>query len=218
MEILPTPQPGGTGSQGAGAGLAILAGAAGLVNPAIALGMAAIPEIIKAFQANKQLKEAQALDDSLVRPEMKIQDENIEALNLARALGGAREMPGATIAKEGIESGFANAIGQQIRFGNPDTSKLYESKANAITNVDLQSGQYRDANLQNLMQALNQMGGMKQEVFQFNKVQPYYEGTAAASRLREAGQTNQFDALSSLSGLGIDAATLAKLESYLKTP
>lgn len=200
----------------AGTGASALGLSLGAINPLLALGGAAIPEIIKLFAANKQNKDAQALDDSLTRPEMTVQPENIEALNMARALAGAREMPGATIAKEGIEGGFANAIGQQIRFGNPDTSKLYEAKANAIAGVDMQSGQYRDANISNLIAALNNMGGMKQGLFEFNKAQPYYEGTATAANLRTAGETNQFDALSNLSGLGVDAATLARLEQYLK--
>lgn len=184
----------------------------------LAAAGAIIPEIVRAVQGAKQKREGDALDASLTRPEAKVQKESYEALDIARLMASGRDAPGMTTAKEGIESTFGNAIAETQKFGNPDTSALYEAKANALLGIQDRNTAFRESNLNGLMQALNNMAQQKQNVFQFNEVQPYYEGTAAAARLREAGITNQFNALSNIGSGLTDTATLAALEKYLKAP
>lgn len=181
---------------------------------------ALVPEVIRLIQGQKQKKEGEQLDASLVRPELGIQDESKEALSLARMMATTRDAPGMTTAMEGVESTFGNAIAETQKFGGVDTAKLYDAKANALLGITDRNVAYRDNNMQGLIQALNNMAQEKKQVFDFNEAQPYYEGTAAAARLTEAGITNSFNAISNIGSGLVDTATLAALEKYLnpKTP
>lgn len=182
----------------------------------LALAGAVIPEIVRAIQGARQKREGDQLDDSLVRPEAKIQDESKEALNIARLLASGRDAPGMTNAIEGVEGTFGNAITESRKFGGVDTAELYKAKADALLGIQDRNTAYRDSNMEGLISALNNMAQEKQSIFKFNEVDPYYEGTAAAARLREAGITNQFNALSNIGSGLVDTATLMAQEKYLK--
>jgi hypothetical protein len=176
---------------------------------------AVAPEVIRLIQGNKMRKTGEAIAKQYTRPELGVNPEEQEALDIARQYSTSRDVPGFNTAKEGLEGSFANAITGANKTGTPDLNTLYKTKADALLGLTDRATQFNQNNINTLLTQLMKMSQKKDAMFDYNKSQPYYEAMESARRLSEAGMQNNFAALSNIGGAATDTASLLLMEKLL---
>ncbi len=184
-----------------GAGSGAMAGAA-LGGPWGALGGAALGAGLSLFQYNKNKK--QIASDAANRPQYQIPDEIKQNLSDAQqqALQGLPEEQKQQYISN-LQRGTAQGLSQlgSRKAGLAGVATLNEQQNEGYGNLLSADSQARQQGQQRLMGARQTMADYKDQGFQLNKLNPYYEGIAA----RNANQGALTKSLGNAGQLGLSA-------------
>lgn len=165
---------------------------------ALALGL--IPPLIKAGAGLSQTIKANKLAKH-ERPIMSTTPADQEALAMSRMLAYDSGLPGQSMIENKLQGSTAAGT-RAIRETARDSSELinsaigmYGAEMGAMNDIAIAGAGSQQARLDQLRAQLNRMGGIQQEQFNFNQVQPYEKDMNASSALRGAGAQNLFGAL-----------------------
>jgi len=143
-----------------------------------------------------------------VRPVKAIQQEDTDALNIAKMLAMQSELPSAAITRDRLAGATAGGVRTAIESAGSSAgalsaaSSLYGKQMDAELDLAGKGADYQAANKARLVEALGRMGEKQEDVWKYNKDDPYQANMAAQSSLRNAAGLNLNSALSDMSKLG----------------
>lgn len=171
------------------------------VSGAIGLGSA----IFKGVRGYNQKIEANRLAKNNVRPEMTRTAASIEQENQAREMAGTTRLPGQSYAENQIGSQSARDVNRIQQIGGSSGEMI-----NGVTNVDanarsstndlaFQGAQLNQQNKKMYSDVLSGVNADQQNIFDYNKNQPFQTNQLRAQQLRGSSQQNINNGLDTLS-------------------
>jgi hypothetical protein len=179
---------------------------------AIGLGVSAGSAIFQGVKGIQQTREAKEMQKNLgPRVNYQIPEEARRALALYQNMAVSQTMPGQQLMQNTIDMQQAKALGNVTRAATSSQDLL-----GAMTNLGeqgmmqqqelgLAAAQNYNQNQQNLAGAYGTMAGYQEKV-NADKQQDWYERSAAAREMREAGLQNTMGAVQGLGQMGMMAA------------
>lgn len=166
----------------------------------VPLLLALAPELIKAGLGVAQMIKGQELGKT-DRPVKSVNSAATQALNINKFLAGSRNAPGVVETEQNLGENYANTLQVAKEIGNPDVGQLYRNETRALSQLGVEDSKFRTNALFNLASQLNSYGNLQDDVFEYNKVDPYNNAMEASNNLKNAGATNAFGAASGMSSL-----------------
>jgi hypothetical protein len=185
--------------------LALAAEKAGNMNP-----LQYIPEIFQFVQGYRQNKMAKDMLAKIVRPKQEIPTAVTQGLNIARNLASTNEMPGQYNAEQKLNQQLAGGVYNATNTAASPAEALAAAVAlngnrmGAQNDLAGQAAQFHYNAQNNFANALDNYGNWQNKVWETNMFDKYLTDSATASALRQAGQTNMFNAISN--GVGVATA------------
>lgn len=161
----------------------------------IPLLLTMIPELVKAGVGISQMIKGKRLGE-MERPKMDVSPAATDALNLTKFLAGSRSAPGMVEAENNLNESYANTLQVAKEIGTPEIGTAYRNQTRALSDLGVEDQQFRTNMMLNLVQQLNRYGSLQDNVFNYNKVQPYENAIESSYNLQNSGLTNTFDSLS----------------------
>jgi len=140
-----------------------------------------------------QYAKGKKLESETVRPEYEIPQEVFQNLNQAQqmALQGLPAEQKAQYIQNLQQSGqFALSQMGSRKAGLAGVSQLHQQQQSGYQNLLTQDAAARQQNQMGLMQQRQNVAGFRDQAFQFNQVNPYYEDVAKAQGLMGSGIQN----------------------------
>jgi hypothetical protein len=178
---------------------------------AIGLGLSAGSAIFQGVKGLQQTREAKEMQKNLgPRVNYQIPEEAKKALALYQNMAVSRTMPGQQFMQNAIDMQQAKALGQMSRVGNAQDAvgliqKQSEDSMALQQTLGLEAAQSYNQRQQDYAGALGTMAGYQERVTA-DKQQDWYERSAAAREMREAGLQNTMGAVQGLGEMGFMAA------------
>jgi hypothetical protein len=178
---------------------------------AIQAGISAIPSLIQGVQGIRQNKEANELLKNTKRPDMAIPTAATESLGIARNMASSFDMPGQANAEQALNQQLAGGINNATNLASSGPEalaaavSLYGNRMNAQNTLAGQAAQNYMGRQQNLQNQLASYADLQQAQWDWNTKQKYLADAATASAMKQAGQTNMFNAISNVAGVGANA-------------
>jgi hypothetical protein len=178
---------------------------------AIGLGLSAGSAIFQGIKGLQQTREAKEMQKNLgPRVNYQIPEEAKKALALYQNMAVSRTMPGQQFMQDAIDMQQAKALGQMSRVGNAQDAvgliqKQSEDSMALQQNLGFEAAQSYNQRQQDYAGALGTMAGYQEKV-NADKQQDWYERSAAAREMREAGLQNTMGAVQGLGQMGMMAA------------
>jgi hypothetical protein len=182
------------------------------------------PAVMQFFKGRKQAKQGNALGEGLVDPVYNIPASATTALASAQDQARNMSLPGATNLQNKIDQGTANATSSVLRASRSPLDALSAITQIQGNNLDNQSelgyrtAQNYNSNQGMLRQQLGMMAGFEDKKWTNDVLNRFLRDSAAASALKNAGTTNQynavktgFNAIGSVGGMAREDANLDKI-------
>jgi hypothetical protein len=152
----------------------------------------------------QMIDEAAALSAAYQRPDM----ETPEAINRMMQMAQGRQyqnMPGMNLAenKLGVTTAQGmSAIGDMSSGaeGIGAIANLYANQMGGQQNLAFQNAQYQDKNQQQYMGALEGLGNLQQQQWQWNEADPYIQAQQKAAQLDTMGRQGQWEGMKNKMG------------------
>lgn len=191
-------------------GIGAAASAASIMTPAgwAALAAQGIPVAIDLIKAAKQKSQLDQFSQ-VKRPQYKIPQGVLDAVNQSKYLAGMRELPGQNLMEARLGQNTSKGIAEMKNVAaNPadlasNIAKLYASQNQGLQDIGMRAGQNWQNQQGQLAQMLQTLGHYQDKQFDYNENQPYQAAKGAESALRQASFENVY---AGLSGLGNTAA------------
>jgi hypothetical protein len=179
---------------------------------AIGLGLSAGSAIFQGVKGLQQTREAKEMQKNLgPRVNYQIPEEARKALALYQNMAVSRTMPGQQFMQNAIDMQQAKALGGATRAATSSqdllsvATQLGEQGMEQQQALGLQAAQDYNQRQQDYAGALGTMAGYQEKVTA-DKQQDWYERSAAAREMREAGLQNTMGAVQGLGQMGMMAA------------
>jgi hypothetical protein len=170
----------------------LVAGALLSAAPEVARGITGIVQAQKANQAAKKLE----------RPTMQIPESIMDYVNIAKGLTSTG-LPGKEAIAGDIERSTANALRAGKEYGaSTDVAAVYANEQQQKRTLGVQDAAMNLENIDAYQNALKSKAMYEQQVFDYNEAQPYAEAVSAISAQKNAANTNMFESVKNLSGIG----------------
>lgn len=177
----------------------------------IAQGVPAVLNLIKGgvqgLQARRLSKQG--------RPDYKIPEAAISALNLSKYMAGQNELPGQTIMEEKLGRTTAGAIDNLKDVSTSpvalasNIAKIYKNQVDGQNSINMAAAQNELNQDQNLVQAYNNFAPYEDRKWNYNNYQPYVQAKTAESALRSGSFNNLATGTAGL-GSALGSGAMAK--------
>jgi hypothetical protein len=179
---------------------------------AIGLGLSAGSAIFQGVKGLQQTREAKEMQKNLgPRVNYQIPEEARKALALYQNMAVSRTMPGQQFMQDAIDMQQAKALGGATRAATSSqdllsvATQLGEQGMEQQQQLGFEAAQSYNQRQQDYAGALGTMAGYQEKV-NADKQQDWYERSAAAREMREAGLQNTMGAVQGLGEMGFMAA------------
>lgn len=178
---------------------------------ALQLGVSAIPSVIQGIQGIRQNAQANRMLKNLTRPTLGIPTAETEALNVARNMASSFNLPNQFQAEQALNQQYTGGINNATNTASSSAEALAASVAlganrmNAQNNLAGQAANSYMLRNQNLQTILGDYADWQQKSWDWNTGGKYLADAATASALKQAGQTNIFNATSNLAGMAAES-------------
>lgn len=175
---------------------------------AIQAGISAAPSILQGIQGARQNKQANDMLANIERPTFNIPSAATESLGISRNLASSFQMPGQAQAEQALNQQFAGTANNAINTASSSAEALAAlvganaNRMNAQTNLAGQAEQSYMNRQMNLQNNLASYANWQQQAWDWNMRDKFLTDSATASAMKQAGQTNMFNALSNVAGVG----------------
>ena len=154
--------------------------------------------LIAGIGASRDARRLQRQADALnpVRPEYEIPQEMRDVVSQSQALAQA-DMPGIGRMINQAQGTTANQLSQARNFADSGTSLLQslgiasESERRNMGDINMQNQQFRASNVNNFNRALMEMAGFRDQAFQFNEADPYFQQESDKRQFQAAAQAQR---------------------------
>jgi hypothetical protein len=173
---------------------------------ALQLGISAIPSVIQGVQGIRQNAQANRMLKNLHRPTLGVPTTETEALNVARNMASSFNLPNQFQAEQALNQQYAGGINNATNTASSSAEALAASVALGGNRMNAQNelaGQAANSYMlrnQNLQSILGDYAEWQQKAWDWNTGNKYLADAATASAMKQAGQTNMFNAVSNLAG------------------
>ena len=173
---------------------------------ALQLGISAIPSVIQGVQGIRQNAQANRMLKNLHRPTLGVPTAETEALNVARNMASSFNLPNQFQAEQALNQQYAGGINNATNTASSSAEALAASVALGGNRMNAQNelaGQAANSYMlrnQNLQSILGDYAEWQQKAWDWNTGNKYLADAATASAMKQAGQTNMFNAVSNLFG------------------
>ncbi len=173
---------------------------------AIAAGVAAATGIAKLGVGIAQRRKGKKLEEATERPDYEIPEEIFQNLNQAQqmALQGLPAEQKQQYIQNLQQSGqFALSQMGSRKAGLTGVAQLNQQQQFGFQNMLAMDAQARQQNQMQVMQQRQNVAGFRDQAFQLNQLNPFYEDTARAQALQGAGMQNIMGGLNTIGGAAI---------------
>lgn len=189
----------------------------------IPLAIAAASSLYQGYEAYRQNKMAEDLR-STERPERKVPESAIRALEMATVEAYRNTLPGATQIRSNQREANADAVRRMKDSGlssssiNAGIQEMQASEAENIRQLGVESARYRAGAMNRLEDINMDVARYEDAAWQWNEGDPYLRDQEAAAALQGASMQNTFGAINNMADMSMQYYWMNRLYGGAKQP